>query len=106
MRCPSSPFQGTRSRPSIFLPNFTHVTVCAPGWLGAATADFRGSQLSSAIFASHRNNQRPSSFSKHTALRGKFLATLGGAEWLARKRENMERGVQNLLNSVYSAKKS
>src|SRR6266581_1859668 len=73
MRGPSSPFQGTRSRPSIFFPNFTHVTARAPGWLVAVPTGFGGPQLSSAILASDGNNQRLSSVSKHTALRGKFL---------------------------------
>src|SRR2546427_5740801 len=73
MRWPISPFQGTRSRPSIFFPNFTHVTVRAPGWLAAVATGFGGPQLSSAILASDRNNQRLSSVSKHTALREKFL---------------------------------
>src|SRR5438445_472568 len=77
MRWPSSPFHGTRSRPSIFLPNFTHITVRVPGWPGADPAGFAGPQLSSAIFASGRHNQCRIPVSKHTALRGQFLGAAG-----------------------------
>src|SRR6266478_4434548 len=55
-RLPRSPFQGTRSRPGMSLPNFTQWTMRAPGFAGAlGAAGFAGPQESSAIFNLHRS---------------------------------------------------
>src|SRR5580692_11701612 len=70
MRCPTAPFQGMRSRPSISLPNLTHITLREPGRAGVASTGFGGLQESSAKTASACRNVL---LLNHTALRRKFL---------------------------------
>src|SRR4051812_3749976 len=61
-RWPISPFHGTRSSPSIVLPNFTHFTVRPPGFDDACGACFKGLLQSSAIKLSCKRHFNSRSF--------------------------------------------